>query len=114
MNLAADDRARLRSAAAELPLTELRCVSHSFSFLFNAEGARAVGAELKRLGFARVWVGEEITGDDYWHVTAWRRQSLTQRVVANSRRQMETLAVRNKGTYDGWEIADPRPCAEVV
>src|SRR5947209_1213327 len=103
--LTTEDRGRLRGEAAELPLVEPRWISHAFSFPFNAGGARAMGAELERRGFARVWVGEELSGDDYWHVCGWRRPSLTHRTVANTRHQMEQLAARHHGTYDGWRHA---------
>jgi hypothetical protein len=111
--LRAEDRGRLRAEAAELPLVEPRWVSHAFSFAFNRGGARAVGDELRRRGFDRIWVGEEITGDSYWHVTGWHRQALTHRVVANTRHQMEALARLHGGVYDGWKnahgFATPQP-----
>ena len=111
MRLVPDDRARLHAAAEECPLTELRWVQYSFSFLFNHEGARAAAKELERRGFPELRVLEEETGDDYWHVVAWRRQSLTERVVANYQRQMAALAGYYGGTYDSWAICrvDFRP-----
>jgi hypothetical protein len=66
--------------------------SHGFFFDSNREGARAVGTELHRRGFERVWVGEEMTGDDCGHVVGWCRQPLTHRVVSNVRRLMGKLA----------------------
>jgi hypothetical protein len=72
MKAPAADRKRVRAASVELPPEVPRLVSHSFSFVFSREGARAVGAEFRRQGFSRVWVGEEITGDDYWHVVGRR------------------------------------------
>ena len=79
--------------AAELPPDELRWVSHSFVFVFDRDGARAVAA-----------VVEESTGGGYWHAVGWRRQSLTARAVANARRQMEALAERHGGAYEGWTV----------
>ena len=104
MRLSPEDRAKVRGAAEELPLTEERVVSHGFSFPFNRDGARYVGDELRRHRFLKVWVGEETSGDEYWHVWGLRRQCLTPRVVVNTRRQMEALARRAGGTYDGWSI----------
>jgi hypothetical protein len=40
----------LRSATGEIPPYVPRQLSHGFSFSFNADGARAVGAELERRG----------------------------------------------------------------
>jgi hypothetical protein len=77
-------------------------VAHSFSFEFNPEGAHAVGAAFRRRGFGRVWVGEETTSDDYWHVVGWRIQPLTERSVANVSRWMVALAREHGGRYDGW------------
>jgi len=88
----------------ELPPTEPRLVSHAFSFPFSREGARAVAAELARRGFTRVWVGEETTGDDYWHVVGWQMQPLTERSVANTTRWMVPLARQHGGEYDGWSL----------
>jgi hypothetical protein len=104
--LSASDRGRLKSEAAELPLAEPRWISHGFSFPFYAEGAFAVASVLRRRrGFERVWVGEEITGDGYWHVVAWRRQSVTHRALSNARRLMGKLAADHGGVYDGWSHA---------
>lgn len=97
------DRKRVRAASVELPPTEPRLVSHSFSF--NREGARAVGDELRRKGFKKVWVGEEMTGDDYWHVIGVCVQSLTDRSVGNANKEMVELAGRYSGRYDGWSTA---------
>jgi hypothetical protein len=36
--LTADDRGRLQSEAAEMPLSEPRWISHAFSFTFNGDG----------------------------------------------------------------------------
>ena len=71
----------------------------------NPEGARAVAAEFKRRGFSRVWVGEEVTGDDCWHVVGWRMQPLTRRSVANGSRWMVELARKHGGDYDGWSLS---------
>ncbi|MDH5199097.1 MAG: ribonuclease E inhibitor RraB [Gemmatimonadota bacterium] len=98
------DRKRIRAASVELPADAPRAVSHSFSFVFNPEGARALGAELRRQRFTRVWVGEEIAGDDCWHVVGWRTQSLTPRRVANGSRAMVALAREHGGEYDGWSL----------
>ena len=79
-------------------------VSHTFSFDSNPDGARGVAAELRRRGFARIWLGEEISGDGYWHVVARRRQALNERVFVNARRELRRLAVTNGGVYDGWSV----------
>jgi len=95
---------RLRSLAVDAPAEAATTVSHAFSFESNPHGAHALAAELRKRRFTRVWVGEEVTGDGYWHVAARRLQSLDQRAFANASRTMRRLAVEHGGHYDGWSV----------
>jgi hypothetical protein len=90
------------SCESQLPADPVE-VTHFFSFPLNGEGAIAASAELKRTGF-ETWTGTESSGDDYWHIAAWKVQSVTARVVAETRARMEDLASRHGGTYDFWDL----------
>jgi hypothetical protein len=70
----------------------------------NRDGARAVGAELRRR-FDRVWVGEESTGDGYWYVWAWHAIGLDERthLARTTRRYLHTgwSTVTERGIVKG-------------
>jgi len=93
---------------AWLPSGAARNVSYGFSFPWNRNGARAVGAELRRRRFDHVWVGEESTGDDYWHVWAWHTIGLDERTLGTDLRLMTHLARTHGGTFTGWSIVQAR------
>jgi hypothetical protein len=100
-----NDRRLLRGLAGAAPLAAPRWIAHGFSFVFNPDGALAVAKTLERRRFAKVWVGEETTGDGFWHVCGWTSQPITARVLATTGHQLELLAERHGGRYDGWNEA---------
>jgi hypothetical protein len=79
---------------------------HGFSFLhdsaFGGGSPDAVADWLKARGFD-VMVDEEITGDGYWHVAAFRRDRLEPTSLLELNRELSDLAGRYGGTYDGWD-----------
>lgn len=79
-------------------------VSHYFSYPHNHEGCRATADELRANGY-EIWLGEEVGGDDFWHICARRRESLRATAVAETRCKMESLADRDQGFYDGWDLS---------
>jgi hypothetical protein len=103
--LAPDDRRRLDALAREgFRPDEPRWVTHRFTFFFNGPGAAGASAELKRLGWPRVTVEEEVPDGDSWHVCAWRTHALTEDCVARTRTELEALAARHGGEYESWEL----------
>ena len=98
------DAERLESLRAE-GLRGEQWLRHHFTFFFNRTGALAACDELTRLGFRGVIGDEEVTGDDYWHVAAFRIEALREDCLAASRTQLEELAQRLGGNYTGWDVA---------
>jgi regulator of ribonuclease activity B len=104
-HLTPDDSRRLDALARDnLAAAEPRWVTHRFTFFFNGAGAAGASTELKRLGWPRVTVEEEVPDGDCWHVCAWRTQALTEDCVARTRAELEALAARHGGEYESWEL----------
>ena len=77
-----------------------------FSFIGNQSGAFTAVNELRALGWPDAGADEELTGDDCWHVYAHRRRLiLSETTIAALRVEMERLAERLGGTYDGWDVS---------
>ena len=79
---------------------------HHFTFLANEAGAELAAGELRSLGFRHVVVDEEVTGDAYWHVAAFRVESLDDDHLAGRRAALSELATRHGGDYTGWDLAE--------
>lgn len=77
---------------------------HHFTFFGNGEGAAFLGDELRERGF-EVVVDEEVTGDTYWHVAAFRLELLDAEDLDRTREELSTLATRFGGDYTGWDVA---------
>jgi Regulator of ribonuclease activity B len=58
-------------------------------------------SELRDQGF-EVVVDEELSGDGYWHVAAFRTETLTEWSLAEIRSMLATTARHHNMTYDGW------------
>jgi hypothetical protein len=100
-----DDSKGLEELRLEgLPLGEFRWLTHFFSFPLNRDGAMAADTELVESGWPEVVVDEELEGDDYWHIAAFRRQRVSADSIASIRRELEELAARHGGEYDGWDL----------
>ena len=101
------DRRRLKALWAERPAEVPREVSHDLFFLDNPRCAIRVERELSRRGF-RTRIIDELSGSGYFHVTASRPQPITVRAINNARRDLESLALKNGGTYLDWTVVMPR------
>lgn len=100
------DREFLELARSHGAIDTERPTAAFFSFIFNLPGARAACDELTGLGFPDVDADEELTGDECWHVYAHgRRLILTEGSIAELRAEMEDLAERHGGTFDGWDVS---------
>jgi hypothetical protein len=76
------------------------------SFIFRRAGARAAVADLLLLGWTEPDCDEELDGDDCWHVWAHDRTLvLNEDTIVQLRTQMEDLAERHGGTFDGWDVS---------
>jgi hypothetical protein len=78
------------------------------SFNFNFDGMLAASRELRERGWIDVVSDEEITGDDLWHMAASGRRVFADESIAALRAEMEDLAGRHGGVYDGWDLAASR------
>lgn len=85
-------------------LGESRLVTQFFSFPLERDGAHGAHLELQVRGWSEVVIDEEVTGDDYWHIAAFRLQTITAGAVSQMRDEMEDLARRYQGVYDGWDV----------
>ena len=97
------DAETLRSLQAE-GLAGEQWLHHGFTFFFNRAGAMAACEELKQFGFTKVIGDEETSGDGYWHVTAFRVETLSEDRLAETRTRLEELAQRLGGKYTGWDV----------
>jgi hypothetical protein len=103
--LTASDREKLLMARAHDAIGTERPISVGFTFLFNRLGARATADELRRLGWPKADIDEELTGDDLWHAyAAHRRMVIDAETISQLRAEMEALAHRYGGSYDGWDV----------
>jgi len=103
--LTPEDRELLRLASLHGVRDTERPLAVFFSFIFNHAGAIAAVEELRVLGWPSPGMDEELTGDDFWHVYAHgRRGFLSEAGIAELRREMEGVAVRHSGMFDGWEV----------
>lgn len=104
--LTASDRENLLLARAHEALGTVRPIGVSFSFPFDREGAFALAAELLRCGWTYAGVDEQLAEDDLWHACGHgRRMAVTRESIAELRRDMEELAARHGGRYDGWNVS---------
>lgn len=105
--LAPDDREKLELARMHDLIDTERSVSVFFSFLFNRGGALAAREELRALGWPDAGIHEERTGDDCWHASSGsgRRIVLNDDAIAALRLEMEGIADRHGGVFDGWDIS---------
>ena len=76
-----------------------------FSFIMNRAGGVAAYDELVIREWPKVDLDEEVEGDNCWHVSAHRRRIvLSDESIAGLRGEMEDLAERHGGTFDGWDV----------
>jgi Regulator of ribonuclease activity B len=62
-------------------------------------------AELRTLGWPSAGMTEEWPGCAFWRVYAHERRGLLSEAgIADLRREMEALAKRYGGAFDGWEV----------
>lgn len=78
---------------------------HHFTFFGNQGGAAEAGTALLRLGFDPVDADEEVAGDGYWHVSAFKVTPLQAEELVALRRRLNEVAERLLGNYTGWELA---------
>jgi hypothetical protein len=105
VRLTPEDRELLDLASLHGVKDTERPLAVFFSFIFNRTGARSAVEELRVLGWPDPGMDEELDGDDCWHVYAHRRRGfISETGIAELRREMEQVAERNGGTFDGWEV----------
>ncbi|HEX5448722.1 MAG TPA: ribonuclease E inhibitor RraB [Gaiellaceae bacterium] len=103
--LSSDDRNKLLLARAHDVLDTERPVSVFFSFIFAGEAASEAAQELRVLGWPDAGRDEELEGDECWHVYGLdRRLVINSETIAKLRADMESLANRLGGEYDGWDL----------
>jgi hypothetical protein len=73
----------------------MRC---SFTFFGNRDGASNAAAALRVLGFDPIAVDEEVSGDGFWHVAAFKVGEVPEV-------ELRQLAGRFGGTYLGSSLA---------
>ena len=78
-------------------------VTHFF-FSPGVYPVQAVAA-LRGMGIDDVVVDEEVSGDRYWHVTAFHTLALTAGAIAEAKREMGRVATQADVRYDGWRVA---------
>jgi hypothetical protein len=106
VTLTPKDREYLDLARSHGALDTERPFAVFFSFIFNRSGAHAACEELRSLGWPEVGYDEELTGDECWHAYAHRRRLiLSAESILRLRAQMEDLAERHGGTFDGWDLS---------
>lgn len=99
------DRKLLEFAWMHGALDTERPISVFFTFVFNLPGALAACEELRTLGWPEASADEESTGDDLWHVyTNGRRYLVSDAAILRLRAEMEDLAERHQGKFDGWNV----------
>jgi hypothetical protein len=104
--LTPEDREKLEQARTLGALDTERPLAVLFSFPFDREGALSAMHELEQMGWPDPGLDEELDGDDLWHVWGHgRRMPLTVETVERLRAEMENLAERLGGTFDGWDVS---------
>jgi hypothetical protein len=107
--LTPEDRDHLELARGHGALGTERPVGVFFSFFFNLAGARAASDELRSLGWPDVGIAEELSGDECWHVYGHgRRLVLDGESIVRLRADMEDVAERLGGRFDGWDVSGGR------
>jgi hypothetical protein len=106
--LHADDRQLLEQLAAEGALFGQR-YRMTYFFYFGANLGAAIEArqELLDLGCTDVVIADEATGSEHFHIAAFGTEKLARKTVAARRRQMEAIASRHEGRFDGWDLTRP-------
>jgi regulator of RNase E activity RraB len=56
------------------------------------------------MGVTEVVVDEEISGDGWWHITAFTTLRLTPEEIRESMQNMMLLAAATGIRYDGWQV----------
>jgi hypothetical protein len=105
VRLTAEDRELLELAVLHGVKDTERPMAVFFSFIFNPSGARAAVKELRTLGWPSAGMTQESSDGEFWHVYAHeRRGALSEAGIEELRREMEGVAERLGGTFDGWEV----------
>ena len=103
--LTAQDRDLLQLAVLHGVKDTERPMAVFLSFILNRPGARAAVAELRTLGWPSAGMTEEWTGSEFWHVYAHERRGLLSEAgIADLRCEMEGVAKRHGGAFEGWEV----------
>jgi hypothetical protein len=106
VSLTPADRDKLEFARLHGVLNTDRPIGVFFSFIFNLPGALAACDELRALGWPDVGTDEELEGDECWHAYAHKRRLvLSEESIAHLRAEMEDVAERHRGTFDGWDVS---------
>ena len=104
--LTASDRDNLLLARAHEALGSERPIGVFFSFPLDREDALLVASELLGLGWMYAGVDEHAADDGLGHAAAHgRRLALTSEAIADLRRDMERLAERHGGRFDGGDVS---------
>jgi Regulator of ribonuclease activity B len=82
-----------------------RWIRQDFTFFGNGRGATDAANALRQLGFDPVVVDEEVSGDGYWHVAAFKVTRLDKEELGRLRRSLTDVAERFGGEYIGWKFA---------
>lgn len=97
----ADDPSRIAELISEGLLEgEPRWVSHNLYFPQNEAGARSAYQEVGPDPFAMI--DEEVEDAGHWHVVVFRKHEITLAALVVIREELDAVAARHGGTYDGW------------
>ena len=107
--LTAKDRKLLEYAWMHGVLDTERPISVFFSFLFNLPGRVGGVRRTPNARLAQASVDEEVGGDDLWHVytPGGRRYLVSDAAITRLRIEMEEVAERHQGRFDGWDVKGP-------
>lgn len=106
VSLTPEDRDYLDLAQKLGVLDTERPIGVFFSFVFNLPGAREARADLELRGWSDTGIVEERDDGECWHLYGHdRRLILNAKTITQLRAEMEDLAERCAGTFDGWDVS---------
>ncbi|MEU4742841.1 ribonuclease E inhibitor RraB [Actinosynnema sp. NPDC023658] len=100
----ADHLARERVRAEQSGRDRSMPVSVTHFFSSPGRHPEAIVQALNDLEITDVVVGEEVTGDGYWHVAAFATCPLTVSEAGGIERRMEQIAEDAGAEYNGWRV----------
>lgn len=75
-------------------------------YFFSMHGAEPVAAAaMLKDGGMRVVVDEEMSGDGYWHIAAFKEAILTPSTIHQANIAMERIAAQTRVHYNGWRVS---------